>query len=290
MEFKYIPPSRNVPDSSLLDDLKRVSQILGNTAISKVDYDKNGKYTSNTIIYRFSSWNKALELAGIKIKKIQILTNDEIIDDLKTVAIKLDKNSLTQEEYNFHGKYSASAVRNHFTSWSIALKEAGLNESRTYGVTNEEYFENIELIWRHLGRQPKYKEIKTPLSKYSAGAYYRRFGSFHKALESFIQHINDQSKYDNENIDNPVLHSNLFENEAQIHKTIRNVNYRLRFKIMHRDNFKCKKCGRSPATDPNVVLHIDHIMPYSKGGETIPDNLETLCDKYNLGKSDLILD
>ncbi|MEW6748894.1 MAG: HNH endonuclease [Candidatus Micrarchaeota archaeon] len=54
---------------------------------------------------------------------------------------------------------------------------------------------------------------------------------------------------------------------------------------MKRDNFKCKKCGRSPATDQSVILHVDHIKPYSKGGETTIENLETLCSVCNIGKS-----
>ena len=47
-------------------------------------------------------------------------------------------------------------------------------------------------------------------------------------------------------------------------------------------------CGRSPAKDMNIELHVDHIMPYSKGGETVIENLQTLCSDCNLGKSNLI--
>lgn len=56
---------------------------------------------------------------------------------------------------------------------------------------------------------------------------------------------------------------------------------------MRCDNFKCKNCGRSPATDPKIILHVDHIVPYSSGGETTPDNLQTLCSVCNIGKSNL---
>jgi 5-methylcytosine-specific restriction endonuclease McrA len=68
------------------------------------------------------------------------------------------------------------------------------------------------------------------------------------------------------------------------HKTKREISDRLRFRILMRDGFTCKKCGRSPMKDSDVELHVDHIIPWSKGGETIPENLETKCEKCNLGK------
>ena len=80
----------------------------------------------------------------------------------------------------------------------------------------------------------------------------------------------------------------LIDQKSFKHKTKRDINLRLRFKVMARDHFKCCNCGKSPATDPSVVLHIDHIYPYSKGGETIMENLQTLCSDCNLGKSDLV--
>ena len=41
----------------------------------------------------------------------------------------------------------------------------------------------------------------------------------------------------------------------------------------------------SPAKDPGVELHVDHIFPWSKGGETVLENLQTLCSRCNGGKS-----
>ena len=56
---------------------------------------------------------------------------------------------------------------------------------------------------------------------------------------------------------------------------------------MRRDNFKCCVTGRSPATDPNVILEVDHIVPWDKGGETVLENLQTLTKEINIGKSNL---
>ncbi len=70
----------------------------------------------------------------------------------------------------------------------------------------------------------------------------------------------------------------------------RNPSTRLRFEVLVRDKFTCCFCGASPTKDPSVTLHIDHIVPWSKGGKTSLDNLQTLCSKCNLGKSDLVID
>lgn len=71
-----------------------------------------------------------------------------------------------------------------------------------------------------------------------------------------------------------------------VHKTKRNISVTLRYQIMKRDNFKCVFCGASPAKDPTIELHIDHIIPWSKGGESTADNLQTLCSVCNFGKRD----
>ena len=55
-----------------------------------------------------------------------------------------------------------------------------------------------------------------------------------------------------------------------------------RWKISKRDNFRCVLCG-SDATDRK--LHIDHIVPVSKGGKSIDSNLRVLCDSCNIGRN-----
>lgn len=58
-----------------------------------------------------------------------------------------------------------------------------------------------------------------------------------------------------------------------------------------RDGFRCQLCGYHqmqkgrfwlPETS---LLHCDHIIPVSKGGATVMDNLQTLCQRCNLRKA-----
>ena len=46
----------------------------------------------------------------------------------------------------------------------------------------------------------------------------------------------------------------------------------------------CRACGASPTPDNGVRLHVDHIVPVSKGGGDSLDNLQLLCDSCNFGK------
>lgn len=58
----------------------------------------------------------------------------------------------------------------------------------------------------------------------------------------------------------------------------------IRDRIKSRDGYTCQICGRY--MPDGVGLHIDHIIPISKGGKTVDQNLQVLCDKCNLRKSD----
>lgn len=52
---------------------------------------------------------------------------------------------------------------------------------------------------------------------------------------------------------------------------------------MRRDNYTCQICGKYMPDE--VGLHIDHIIPVSKGGKSIASNLQVLCSKCNGHKS-----
>jgi hypothetical protein len=64
------------------------------------------------------------------------------------------------------------------------------------------------------------------------------------------------------------------------------VTARVRAQIFKRDQSRCKMCGATP--DHGVTLHVDHIFPVSLGGTSDPENLQTLCEPCNLGKSNVL--
>ncbi len=64
------------------------------------------------------------------------------------------------------------------------------------------------------------------------------------------------------------------------------ITKRTRIMVFNRDDFKCKMCGRGAE---EVRLHVDHIIALTKGGDNSLENLQTLCEDCNQGKSNIKL-
>ncbi len=62
-------------------------------------------------------------------------------------------------------------------------------------------------------------------------------------------------------------------------KDIQAVPPELRQKVLERDGYKCVMCGSTK------YPQVDHIKPFSKGGDTVFENLQTMCRKCKLRKS-----
>jgi hypothetical protein len=57
----------------------------------------------------------------------------------------------------------------------------------------------------------------------------------------------------------------------------------VRIAVWKRDGGRCVKCGQADH------LHFDHIIPFSRGGSSVTaDNIQLLCARHNLAKSDRI--
>lgn len=299
MKFELTEPNKMFSSKELLEDLKRVAQDLGTTSVSMRKYKELGNYSPQTLKKRFGSWKAAIKKAGLTESKRSWggslsetrIPDSKLINDLKRVSKKLGDKNLTQEDYSKFGLFSSSAVSKRWSGWNNAKEKAGLKIGRVYNSSDEDYFHNLADIWQKLGRQPRYQEVVAPLSKLHVSSYERKYGSWRKALENFVDYMNNgniefEVKKTKNNKKDIVLRKEVKVEIAKVAKrTNRTANLRQRFRVMKRDGFKCVVCGASPATTLGLELNIDHVVPWSKGGETVEDNLQTLCQNCNQGKS-----
>jgi hypothetical protein len=208
------------------------------------------------------------------------VSDEELVADLRRVASALGTEAVSYRQYQSKGAYAATTQLARAGSWNEALRRAGLGLLQRRDVSDDELFENILVLWQHYGRQPRFRDLASSPSSISVGRYTTRFGSWMNALKAFVDYANGTG-------------AELVEQRAEAgadlrHKTGRNPSLRLRWHVLRRDNFKCCGCGSSPAITVGVELHVDHVHPWSEGGETVITNLQTLCSKCNLGKSNLL--
>lgn len=219
-----------------------------------------------------------MELEYIEVQRN--ISNDELISDMIRVSQLLNQSTLTAAEYDRYGNFHSRTISKRFNTWNNALIIANLQISNRF-YTDEELFDNLAKIWVRLGKQPSKRDLALVGSDISYKAYERRFGRWSTALKSFVEYFNAKQG----DLSNTMADIDQYIYNRRI--SSRDINLRLRFLVMSRDNFKCCLCGASPAKDPSVVLHVDHIKPWSKGGVTEINNLQTLCSRCNQGKSDL---
>ena len=126
------------------------------------------------------------------------ISNEELLADMKRVATQLKQDFLTTRQQDEHGKYRSNTMIKRFGSWFNAVEQAGLGRSKTQReklISEEDLFENLEEVWVKLGRQPKFRDMQAGISKYGPNPYARTFGSWRKALESFVTFVNREDLF-----------------------------------------------------------------------------------------------
>lgn len=215
------------------------------------------------------------------------IPDEDLLADLKAVADRLHKTSISSREYNdSSSKYTSGTIAARFGSWNNALQKVGLELVHQREVSSEQLFENLEQVWLNVGRQPTFRDMKMPTSKYSAHQYLSKFGTWRNALVQFVEYINSDKLTESADIGENEQDVESLKNERPVfkHKTKRFPSERLKVQVLMRDGNKCRLCG---ITVIGASIHFDHIKPWSKGGETILENLQVLCDTHNLAKGNL---
>ncbi len=290
-----------------MNELTRVAAVLQEQALTKSAFDIHSRVSASTIQRRFGGWFEALERAGLTSRYVgkvvsekqreqpsRHMSDEELLSELVRVSDKLGKKSFTREEFEDHSDATYTVIRSRFGGWKPALERVGLsisNSGRRY--TDDECFENLLNVWTKCGRVPKHDEMANAPSVVGPKAYVRRWGTWNRALHAFVERVNSETGL--ELVAAPGVEVEVEDNKlgAQDAKSkppedVRTIRLGLRYNVLKRDNFRCVICGTSPATSLECKLHIDHIVPWSRGGKTVLENLRTLCEPCNLGKGDKV--
>lgn len=280
----------NYDDESLIAEIRRVSDLVSGSRLTVGEFDKYSKVESTTIRNRFGGWRPALAAAGLENRFHNTnarRTTREVVAELKRVAQLVGTATLGRRQFDQHGSFTQKAVTTAYGSWAAALDAAGLKPNYIRDPSNEQCFKNLFVVWTYYGRQPNFGEMKLPPSQITGKVYARKWRTWRNALEAFVKYAEDNS--DQVPSESPPKPSSIDgrSESLPVRRTPRDVNPRLRWRVLERDNFTCRACGRSPALFPGLPLEADHIVAWALGGETVIDNLQALCQTCNVGKGTL---
>lgn len=290
-------------DEALISELKRVAALDPTSKLTKDYFRQHSRVSPTTIRRRFGTWEAALEQAGLvhryggsvvtsrmRQQSARHLSDEELLEIVRDAASRLpDGVALTKRRFDeLNLPIGSSALHYRFGSWNKAVRRAGVSLSRhATRYTDSECFEALASVWMTLGRAPKYREMSPPLSPVSGKAYLARWGTWMRALEAFIEYAEGPQEARRDSPDEvDFVPRGATELPAGRSKGagVGDVPARIRWRVGQRDRWRCVKCGRSPATDPVVALHVDHITPRAHGGGNAMENLQLLCAECNLGK------
>jgi len=231
--------------------------------------------------------------------RIDKISRDKIIKELELVAKHFGYKDFKRKDFDKNSEISGNTVirefgtwekalaflKNHFQKKGIELKPSNRKSRKQF--TEQQLFEEMERIWKLVKHRPSKNEWDANDPKISFATYMRYFDGWQNACLKFIEYkmggsitSDDISIYQAE--DEKAKRGKMYPKTGDT----RTISLGVRLKVLDRDNFRCVFCGKSPATDFGTKLHIDHIVPFSKGGKSTLENLQTLCEECNLGKSD----
>jgi hypothetical protein len=223
MKFQFTPFGRAcVPDLMFLDDLRRVARLLERRRITMAQYAKYGKYRVGTY-HRFGYWCNACEMAGLGRYRFLKATAAELLADIQAVGRRLNTRCMTMSQYLEEGKYSIYWVIRFYKYGPAAVKAAGLKSPDRYRKkTAQELLQNLEVVSRTLGRQPRTVDMMPPVSTSCAAPYRREFGSWQKAVAAFVEWKSRGKK-------------KIVKRKFMVHKTKRTANVAMRYRVLARD-------------------------------------------------------
>ena len=221
------------------------------------------------------SMNKGDFKYEMNAKKVRF-TDRELLESLESYANIIKGKYFPTTAYDKWDKkvvHSATFV-DRFGSWNKALKIIGIEGGHEKKYTPEELIENLEYIWKEIRYPPGKRQLVKYGMKISESPYRRYWGSIKSACEQVA--LFHKGK---------ITREQLFLKE-NIRNERKPIPLHLRWFVLKRDGYTCRKCGRSPGKDNTVELEIDHIVPVAKNGTNDVDNLQTLCRECNQGKKD----
>lgn len=202
--------------------------------------------------FEYPYFEYSFDVSGKKKPDIENLI-DNFLNQKKFLLIKTHKEKIERWKVECQQKIEKCILKKYRTK----QYQKSLDDNEAY---------NFYLI----REQTRYKQINYVRTPYKVSQIVDSFSCSYK----FLFNRNEQLKSINYECTFKEYNS---KNQRKL------MTKELRQQIINRDKYTCQLCGKYMPDE--VGLHVDHIVSISKGGKTVPSNLQVLCSKCNGSKS-----
>lgn len=162
-----------------------------------------------------------------------------------------------------------------FGTWRNAVRKCGAVPPHLKELDVADLIRNLERVWRKVGYPPGQSMLRLH-GRYWSGSYICRWGSVRNACR-LLAKVRQGKMTLEEMIE--------MGKTSRKRRKRRAIRLGVRWQVLERDGFACQACGIRPAnTRRGDGLHVDHVVPVSRGGTNDPSNLRTLCAACNIGR------
>lgn len=119
-----------VSGEELITQVQMLAEELGKVP-TKREFNMAKTTASSSVANRcFGSWNNFLEAAGLRINKRSSVPDEELIDQIKALAVKLGRTPKMREFDDYRKASISKSIREKYGSWNNFILAAGLKPTK----------------------------------------------------------------------------------------------------------------------------------------------------------------
>lgn len=177
-------PRRIYSDLELFNEIRRLTEVLGKAPTIR-EMNQRGRFAHMTYMNRFKSWDRVLELSGVKHLKVRRspkYTKDVLLQFLQDYYSKYKRFPRVSDLGKRNNAPSYFAFERSFGGMRKARSLIGFTATGNYNISDEMLVEDLLDLYHRIGRPPKHIEIDNGC-RFSYRTYLRRFGSMRRIRE-----------------------------------------------------------------------------------------------------------
>jgi len=183
IELGYEPNRyTNVSKEELISDFHNLKKKLDRFPRYK-DIEKHGKYSRHFYDKNFNNMEEIIKASDLNKndKDYNLVTNDELIKELKRLSNEIGKTP-TQKEIKNMGKYGNTTYFERFGSLANACLKADLKPNNCIGLSNEQLLDELKRVSNMIDGTPTTRDMQQK-SFCTKDIFKTRFGSMMNARE-----------------------------------------------------------------------------------------------------------